>query len=821
MKYKLKVLIDGIEFLEDEDLSEYIPEEDDEEMYIDDDETSEEFPEEEPEEEPEEDYFSESAYPTISDVRLKLSTSLNGIAIGDSASNALYFTLNNPNKSTYDGSVVQLFVSPIDEDDDPKNAAETEDGEDDILIDEDAEEIDYEEEPEEDAPDEPIEYADEAEDDDETSDVEEDEDDEEESEDLTPEEEADLVIAEVGATGDEFDFFEGEEIASVEEETDEEEESEWIEMGTYYVFQTVNNGNSVSFMCLDGFCRLTDLYEPPQVETDLQTLYDDIRTKVLEKYNIVINEYTFTEDQNITVNWNYNFTYRQALGYIASFVGGYVSFDTDGTCGIAFCVYADTDLIKEELLSYMPNSSGETIILGLRCNTSDVAYSEELLELGADTYISFANPMMTEELLESVLDVFRGIRYTGAAFSCLWEPHMQAGEFARVMTQNEADNLEGLQNTLELEMAEAVPDDEKILELKSDINSVGDIVLMSNMTIDFNGEAVAYVDSVLQSEQQNSTTYLDTDKKAMADSVNQVKKHLMFRPDSVEILGEDGKSYAHYGETARVGVEDGNNITIVRNSISFNDNERSVFSMEVGETQLGGDLSRLSNKGSGFGSWSEIAAADTNDSSEGESKVSIYANQDYGANVMSGIELYTRQHKGDTGHIARLSLLADTATYNLGNKSEIMMIADDIRIRANESLSLSVAPTIAGHDDPVGTVKTFSGTASSLANGTSPVAISTACYLPAGAWLVMGRVQFASLGGKRASVQLDRATTQFGTYVGFNESVETNDCSGAMSLRTSIVGNWNADSYFKIYGWQASGASMSNLNWYVRAIRIL
>lgn len=413
--------------------------------------------------------------PSITNVKLKMATSLKGIGIGDTASDALYFTMLNPYAAAFDGAKVQFFISPR-TDDSAKNYAVVEDLLGDELFDNFSDSNDV------DALDDDVE----------------DPEDEDFDELELAETERDEKVEAVAR----YTLMEGEDDELDTDETDEASEPKWLEMGVYYVYQTQTINEGLAFTCMDGMCLLTEKFTPNKKKAKTQEIYDDLRAQASANYGIVVDPFEFDDVYNVDLDWNYDYSFRQSLGFLAGIVGGYAAFDADGSVGITFYTVSDIGLIKENLITFQPTSE-EMEVGGLICNVSTDIDPEEI-ESGTDSYIGFYNPFVTQAMLDDMVDTYDGIRYSGARFGLLWDYALQAGEFVRVMTGAEYSTLAGLKKTLE-ESTDLTEDEEA--DLIMEINDIGDVVMLTNMTIDFTGDAVASVDSVCDSETMRGANY--------------------------------------------------------------------------------------------------------------------------------------------------------------------------------------------------------------------------------------------------------------------------------------------------------------------------
>lgn len=407
----------------------------------------------------------------------------NGFQIGSTASSMLEFTVIKPYKESFDGDKVDIYVLPMEseEEESRADALEAEVG--------DREETEH------------------IEDMDNESDVdtEETEDTDEEAEDVTEAEEAESEAEMDALELNLYDVMNGEaaeEGEGTEEETVPEGDG-WDILGTFYVFkQQNNNDGTVTLQCFDGFQLMNDPYTPAQKKGTFQQFYDDIRAQCQAK-GIIVDEETFEAELNPVLEWNQDCTLREAIGFLAGLQGGFATFGDDNTLGISYFGYNDEVLLTSELLSRTTTSAGETMVDGIVCTVNLKQDTIEAGEGGQSLYMY--NPFMTQELLDNIFSQYRGIRYTGAVLQARWDPSLVPGEFVRIMTDSEYMNYVAMNNAMANSAGKTAAE---ILSLKKEINAVGKSILVSTQKITFGGETTVEIRSHLMTETEKANAPL-------------------------------------------------------------------------------------------------------------------------------------------------------------------------------------------------------------------------------------------------------------------------------------------------------------------------
>lgn len=404
--------------------------------------------------------------PWVSAVTLYDNGTSGTMQIGATPSDKLTFTLNAPHKQNFDGEVVELWVSPPDEEAD--DMAEM------SVIEDEVEE-------EEDKPTEGI-------DEDEVTNEMEDEDDgqgetptEEEIE--TSDEEQEVNI------NDRFVTFEGEDDTIVDEETDEGEEPDWFRIGIFYVHsqKTTTDRKAVMLTCYDTMQMLTGTFTPSSATATIQTMFDDLRTQVLAEYGVIIDAFDYDTFATESIAWSWDVSYREALGWFAGLMGGYATCGDDGSIGFSIYSYQDGLYLDTALNWFNVDPSSEVEIDGIRCNIGGLG--EKYLESGDEPDITFSNPLMTQDILDDILATYRGVHFFGGSMSMGWDSSLHAGNLVRVMTASEYRNYTELQYAL----ADPETPATDIPMIKDSINNLGTVMLVGQQVVDFNGDANATI----------------------------------------------------------------------------------------------------------------------------------------------------------------------------------------------------------------------------------------------------------------------------------------------------------------------------------------
>ena len=401
---------------------------------------------------------AEPGKPSITGVALMNSVSGGALEIGSVAIDKLTLTLINPYKNAFDGDTVELWIAPDEDGDGTDRIGELE-----TLVGSESEEESI---------------------DDNDSDTYEEEE-EEEGDDLSEEELAESETEEAVLRGKIVEQLEGESMENEEVTTDEAAEETWKKVGTFFVYSQKSTSEGLQLVCFDSTIFLHGTYTPAKVT--------EFRTACQTETGVAVESFMFDGVYNKEITWDFSCSYRDAIGYFAGLAGGFAHADENGEIGISFYLTDDTILLKEELMDYREESSGEIVIDGMSCNRSRTTnLTSDVIETGAGQSVSWTNPFVDENILEDIFSQYRGTRYIGAAVSCRWDLSLQAGDLIRIMSEAECENWLRMRNA-----AESEEDDSSI---RAEMATQGKIILIGTQTVKFAGEAITTIKSARAAE---------------------------------------------------------------------------------------------------------------------------------------------------------------------------------------------------------------------------------------------------------------------------------------------------------------------------------
>ena len=127
------------------------------------------------------------------------------------------------------------------------------------------------------------------------------------------------------------------------------------------------------------------------------------------------------------------YTYREVIGYIASLAGGFACVDRTGTIVIKWYEDNGYTINESRIMTFEKNESDYHLDY-FTCNVdSNTSFTAGSGTLG----ITFDNPLMTEEKLNSVYKIVRGFAYRGASLKTLGDIRLDPWDIVTVEESGE------------------------------------------------------------------------------------------------------------------------------------------------------------------------------------------------------------------------------------------------------------------------------------------------------------------------------------------------------------------------------------------------
>lgn len=208
---------------------------------------------------------------------------------------------------------------------------------------------------------------------------------------------------------------------------------EWVDLGTYIVNEISREEYLIKLSGYDAMKRCEGVYEPGIVFDD-KTRFIDVLNDLLKQCNITLAKIDLNEYENIIIDHCYeNISCKELLGYLAGLMGCNARINRFGE--LEFYWYRNTGLtINDELIyqdSYQETLENEFVVNSLTSGDEEHTYT-----CGSGNGISFANPYMTQELLDKIFLKVNKFSYQPCTFKWRGNPGIENSDVIKYINKN-------------------------------------------------------------------------------------------------------------------------------------------------------------------------------------------------------------------------------------------------------------------------------------------------------------------------------------------------------------------------------------------------
>lgn len=185
---------------------------------------------------------------------------------------------------------------------------------------------------------------------------------------------------------------------------------EYVQIGIFTVTKEESNGEYTKYTAYDKMYKAEKGYfsELTYPSTD-KTILEEICTKLgIQLATSITNTHTITDKPQ-------GYTMREMIGYMATLQGGNAAINSDGKLEIKW--YKDSGYVLDGHQYYQQGvtftTSKDFTIRKLTCNNTKSGDSKtsEITAGGGTTGLSFANPFMTQEILNEIYKKIGGFQF--------------------------------------------------------------------------------------------------------------------------------------------------------------------------------------------------------------------------------------------------------------------------------------------------------------------------------------------------------------------------------------------------------------------------
>lgn len=208
---------------------------------------------------------------------------------------------------------------------------------------------------------------------------------------------------------------------------------EWVDLGTYIVNEVAREEYSIKLTGYDAMKRFDSIYEPT-ITFNENTKFIDVLNDLLRQCIVTLAPVDLSEYENIIIDHYFeNISCKEMIGYLAGLMGCNVRINRVNE--LEFYWYKQCGLtINEELLyegSYQKTLENSFVINSITSGDEENTYT-----CGSGNGISFANPYMTQELLEKIFEKVNGFSYQPCTFKWRGNPGVENSDTIKYEDKN-------------------------------------------------------------------------------------------------------------------------------------------------------------------------------------------------------------------------------------------------------------------------------------------------------------------------------------------------------------------------------------------------
>ena len=206
---------------------------------------------------------------------------------------------------------------------------------------------------------------------------------------------------------------------------------EYVQIGIFTVTKEESNGEYTKYTAYDKMYKAEKGYfsELTYPSTD-KTILEEICTKLgIQLATSITNTHTITDKPQ-------GYTMREMIGYMATLQGGNAAINSDGNLEIKW--YKDSGYVLDGHQYYQQGvtftTSKDFTIRKLTCNNTKSGDSKtsEITAGGGTTGLSFANPFMTQEILNEIYKKIGGFQFRPLTVKFVGDWRLEVGDIITV-----------------------------------------------------------------------------------------------------------------------------------------------------------------------------------------------------------------------------------------------------------------------------------------------------------------------------------------------------------------------------------------------------
>ena len=202
-----------------------------------------------------------------------------------------------------------------------------------------------------------------------------------------------------------------------------------IPLGVFYVDDVVVNKEITTLTAYDAMISLNEEYVPSANHKTLKALASDVcqQAGIMMKGTV----------ENISIKGSLSgYSYRETLGFIASFHGGNMVVDRDGQFKIKTYEEVDRTIPNHAYFSFDQKDTYR--VSGVMCNFGDVGVGR-----GDDTAqcVTFENPYVTDAHMDAIYLKLKDLTFVAGTLKYRGDMNLDAGDLFKLTDANGQDHL--------------------------------------------------------------------------------------------------------------------------------------------------------------------------------------------------------------------------------------------------------------------------------------------------------------------------------------------------------------------------------------------
>lgn len=291
---------------------------------------------------------------------------------------------------------------------------------------------------------------------------------------------------------------------------------EYTKLGHFFIdeFERNRNSNTTTIKATD---KMRFMEGPYDSKLSYKKPYREVALEVANLAGVEINEASFSALGTAAINKPEGYTFRQAIGLIAQFEGGFASFNRNGELEIRRLALTNFEITPESyMLKGFTKNEVSYRIGGITVKTGEE--ETDVIRVGSTngSQVQLENKVMTQQLLNQIWELVKNLNYFPYELKWRGCPPLEAGDLIYI-TANDGTKYSVPNLSYSITFNGGMSAESKATTSSS-----------SQATYKYRGplsQRIDYLDTILSSNNWNST-YYDT-----TEPLNPKEGDIWFKPN--------------------------------------------------------------------------------------------------------------------------------------------------------------------------------------------------------------------------------------------------------------------------------------------------